>query len=76
MISFTICIRLQYHYGNQTKEDVVGDVCGLRAREANCMHALVGKFQGNRPLGRTLYKRLYKIEHWQAGKLIYLAEDK
>ena len=71
MISFTTFIRLQYHYGNQAKENVVGDVCSLHVKEAKCMRALVGKFQGNGPLGRTLYKREYKIdlkEHWQAGK--------
>jgi len=62
MISFTICIRLQYHFGDQPKQNVVRDVCDLHVREAKCMHALVRKFQGNEPLGRTLYKREYKID--------------
>jgi len=53
MIIFTTFIRLQYHYGNQAKEDVVGDVCSLHVKEAKCMCALVGKFLGNGPLGRT-----------------------
>lgn len=57
----------------------MGDVCGQHVREAKCIHDLVGKFQGNGPVGRTLYKRDYKMDlkgHLEVWKLIHLAEDK
>jgi hypothetical protein len=47
--------------------------------EAKSIHALVGIFQENGQLGRTLYKRDYKMDLkgcWEARKLIHLAEDK
>jgi hypothetical protein len=44
----------KYNYNDQVQEDETGRACSTHGKPEECVHSLVGKPEGKRPLGRPI----------------------